>query len=282
MRPEMAARPLHLFEAGVVTEQRFMGLQEAPAALGARLADRLGAEKRVRIPFNPRERWLSAAREACRGLADAVGASMREGATTAVLGGECTVIAGALSGALSAEPELSLVYFDAHGDFNTMATTPSHYISGMVLAHLCGRSVAPLLFPGSHKISDDRVALVGARALDSGEIANLDRSRVLRIAFDREQPEAPGLVAWTRRRSVWVHVDVDVIDPREFPAVAFAAIGGPTMKDFAFVLRQVFAVANVRGMTICGYDARADEKHELAAPLADLIANAIGKVPVRA
>jgi len=37
-----------------------MGLQEAPAALGPLLADRLGAEKRVRIPFNPRERWLSA------------------------------------------------------------------------------------------------------------------------------------------------------------------------------------------------------------------------------
>jgi arginase len=177
---------------------------------------------------------------------------------------------------------LSLVYFDAHGDFNTMATTPSHYISGMVLAHLCGRSVAPLLFPGARKIADDRVALVGARSLDSGEVTNLERSRVLRIAFDGEHPEAPGLVAWTRRRSVWVHVDVDVIDPREFPAVAFAAVGGPPMKDFAFVLRQVFAVADVRGISICGYDARADHDHELAAPLADAIANAVGRVPVRA
>jgi arginase len=278
----MAARPLHIFEAGVVTEQRFMGLQEAPAVLGSLLADRLATEKRVRIPFNPRERWLSAAREACRGLSDGVLASLRDGATAAVIGGECTVIAGALSGALTAEPELSLVYFDAHGDFNTMATTPSHYISGMVLAHLCGRSVAPLLFPGARKIADDRVALVGARALDSGEITNLDRSRVLRIAFDREHPDASGLVAWTRRRSLWVHVDVDVIDPREFPAVAFPAIGGPPMKDFAFVLRQVFAVADVRGITICGYDARADGERALAAPLAELLVNAIGRVPVQA
>ena len=259
-----------------------MGLQEAPAALGPLLADRLGAEKRVRIPFNPRERWLSAAREACRGLSDGVLASLSEGATPAVVGGECTVVAGALSGALTALPELSLVYFDAHGDFNTMATTPSHYISGMVLAHLCGRSVAPLLFPGARKIDADRVALVGARSLDSGEITNLDRSRVLRIAFDREHAEAPGLVAWSRRRPVWVHVDVDVIDPREFPAVAFAAVGGPSMKDLAFVLRQVFTVANVRGITICGYDARADREHALALPLADLVVNAIGRVPVRA
>jgi arginase len=278
----MAARPLHLFEAGVVTEQRFMGLQEAPATLGPLLADRLGAEKRVRIPFNPRERWLSAAREACRGLSDGVLATLRDGGTAAVVGGECTVLAGALSGALTAEPELSLVYFDAHGDFNTMATTPSHYISGMVLAHLCGRSVAPLLFPGARKIADDRVALVGGRSLDSGEITNLERSRVLRIALDREHPDAPGLVAWSRRRSVWVHVDVDVIDPREFPAVAFAAVDGPPMNSFADVLRQVFAVADVRGISICGYDARADRKHALVVPLVDLLVNAIAKVSVRA
>src|SRR5438105_4093532 len=121
MRPEMAARPLHLFEAGVVTEQQFVGLGEAPAVL------------------------------------------------------------------------------------------------------------APLLFPGSRRIAEERVALVGARMLDGGEALNLDRSRVLRIAFDEEHPEAPGLVAWARRRSVWLHVDIDVVNPREFPAVAFAAIGGPSL-----------------------------------------------------
>src|SRR2546428_11654738 len=120
MRPEMAARPLHLFEAGVVTEQRFMGLQEAPAALGTLLADRLGAEKRVRIPFNPRERWLSAAREACRGLADGVLASLSDGANPVVLGGECTGIAGAPSGALPPGPGPSPGYFHAHGGFNTL------------------------------------------------------------------------------------------------------------------------------------------------------------------
>src|SRR5438477_13050203 len=278
----MAARPLHLFEAGVITEQQFSGLQEAPAALGPLLAERLGAEKRVRIPSHPRDRWLSAAREACRTLADGVLISSRESALPFVVGGECTLIAGALSGALTAEPELSLVYLDAHGDFNTLATTPSHYIAGMVLAHLCRRSVAPLLFPGAPKISDDRVALVGARSLDSGEIGNLDRSRVLRIPFDGEHAEAPGLVAWSRRRSLWVHVDVDVIDPREFPAVAFAAVDGPSTKAFGEALRQVFAVADVRGISVCGYDARADRDRSLAAPLADLLANAIGKVPVRA
>ena len=278
----MAARPLHLFEAGVITEQQFTGLQEAPAVLAPLVADRLGAEKRVRIPFNPRDRWLTAAREACRTLADGVLASMRDGAMPTVVGGECTLVAGALSGALTAEPELSLVYFDAHGDFNTLATTPSHYIAGMVLAHVCGRSVAPLLFPGARKIAEDHVALVGARALDSGELANLDRSRVLRIRLDAEHRDSSGLVAWTRRRPVWLHLDVDVIDPAEFPAVAFPALGGPSLIAIADVMRQIFSVADVRGLSICGYDARADRDHALARPLVDVLSAAIGKVPVRA
>ena len=68
----MAARPLHLFEAGVVTEQRFAGLVAAPAALATPFS-RLGPEKHIRVPFNPRDRWLSAARESCRTLADAIG-----------------------------------------------------------------------------------------------------------------------------------------------------------------------------------------------------------------
>ena len=268
----MAARPLHLFEAGVITEQQFSGLQEAPAALGPLLAERLGAEKRVRIPFNPRDRWLSAAREACRTLADGVLISSRESALPFVVGGECTLIAGALSGALTAEPELSLVYLDAHGDFNTLATTPSHYIAGMVLAHLCGRSVAPLLFPGARKIAEDRVALVGARALDAGERDNLERSRVLRIQFDRERTDGSSVIAWARRRQVWLHLDVDVIDPGELPAVAFAAVGGPSMAAVGDLLRQLAGVVDLRGVSLCGYDARADGERTLARPIVDLVA----------
>jgi arginase len=278
----MAARPIHLFEAGVVTEQQFAGLQEAPTALATLLAERLECTKHVRIPFNPRERWLSAAREACRDLADGVLASMREGCSCAVIGGECTVIAGALSGALGAQPELTLVYIVAHGDFNTVATTPSHYIAGMILAHVCGRSVGPLLFPGSRRIGEDHVALVGARALDAGEARNLERSGVLHIPFDAEHPTAPGLVAFARRRKIWLHVDIDVVDPSDFPAVAFPAIGGPSLVALADLLRQLFAVADVRGFSLSGYDARADPKRKLAAPLADLFSVARSRIPVRA
>lgn len=272
MRPQMAARPLHLFEAGLVTEQRFAGLAAAPALLADPFAAALAAEKHVRIPFNPRDRWLTAARESCRTLAEGVTASLRGGARCAVVGGECTLVAGTLSGALAVEPELALVYVDAHGDFNTLATTPSHYVSGMCLAHVCGRSIAPLLWPGARRIAEDRVALVGGRALDPGERHNLERSRVLHVPFDAEHTDASRVVAFARRRAIWLHVDVDVIDPSEMPAVVMPATGGVGAATLEALIAQLFAVADVRGFEVCGYDPTRDDRHALPSVIAGLFA----------
>ena len=272
MRPQMAARPLHLFEAGVVTETRFAGMAAAPGALSEEFARRLGPDKRVRVPFIPRDRWVTAAREACRTLGDAISSSLRGGATCAVLGGECTLVAGTLAGALPIEPDLALVYFDAHGDFNTLATTPSHYVGGMCLAHVCGRSVAPLLWPGSRKIADDHVALVGGRALDPGERTNLDRSKVTRIRFDSEQTDTASVIAFARKRKVWLHVDIDIVDPAEVGAVVFPAPGGVSLALLHDTIASLASVAEVRGFELCGYDSRQDEERKLPAKLADLFA----------
>jgi arginase len=275
MRPNMAAGPIHLLEAGLVTEQRYAGAGTAPAALGGALVERLAPAKRVKIPFNPRDRWLTAARESCRSLADAVTSSLGAGALPVVIGGECTLVAGTITGALAVERDLALIYFDAHGDFNTLATTPSHYVGGMCLAHVCGRHVAPLLWPGVRTISDDNVALVGARQLDSGEALNLDASRVRRIVFDADHPGAHGLLGFARRRQVWIHVDIDVVDPSDVPAVASPVSGGPSLAALSQVLREVAAVSDVRGVELCGYDPAKDPTARLVAPLADLMAVAV-------
>ena len=270
MRPQMAARALHLFEAGVVTETRFAGMASAPGALAEQFVRRLGPEKHVRVPFNPRDRWVTAAREACRTLGDAIASSLRSGATSAVLGGECTLVAGSIAGALTVEPDLVLVYFDAHGDFNTLATTPSHYVGGMCLAHVCGRSVAPLLWPGSRKIAEDRVALVGGRALDPGERTNLDRSKLTRIRFDSEQADTAGLIAFARKRKVWLHVDIDVVDPAEVGAVVFPAAGGASLAALGQAISSLAALSDVRGFELCGYDPTQDAKGKLPPVLAEL------------
>ena len=268
----MAARPLHLFEAGVVTEQRFAGLASAPAALAEAFLRDLAPEKHVRVPFNPRDRWLSAARECCRTLSEAVASSLRAGALCGVLGGECTVVAGSLSGALVVEPDITLIYLDAHGDFNTLATTPSHYVSGMCLAHVCGRSVAPLLWPGSRRIADDHVALVGGRTLDTGERQNLERSHVTHIPFDADHTDLAPVIAFARRKKIWLHIDIDVVDPAQMPAVVFGAPGGVPLTSLRDLVTQLISVADVRGFEVCGYDPTADEARRLPEAIAGVFA----------
>ncbi len=269
--------PVHLLEAGIATEQRYLGMAEAPAALAPEIAALVQPAKRIRIPFLPRDRYLTAARESCRTLADAVAASLAEGARCIVVGGECTLVAGAVSGALAAEPDLALVYFDAHGDFNTLATTPSHYVGGMCLAHVCGHKVAPLLWPGARTIAEDRVALVGARSLDPGEAGNLANSKVRMVPFDPERSEAPGLLAFARRKRLWIHVDCDVVDPSEIPAVDFPVEGGPSLRALIDVLTALGAVATIRGLDLCSYDARKDKgPRPLAPSLARIAAAALG------
>lgn len=259
-----------------MTEQRFAGVAAAPAALGPTFAERLRPEKRIRLPFNPRDRWLTAAREGCISLSDAVRTSLGAGAQVLILGGECTLVAGALSGALAVEPELRLVYLDAHGDFNTVATTPSHFVGGMCLAHVCGKQIAPLLWPGVRKIAEDRTYLVGARQLDPGEAGNLARSRVHRIAFDRDEIDGAALLAAVRRTPVWVHVDLDIVDPRELPAVTLPVPGGPPLRALGDLLRSLGQVSDVRGVEICGYDTREDPEAQLPGVLATAFAYVLG------
>lgn len=277
MTPE-ASTPdsVHLLEAGLASEQRFAGMAESAAALAPAAAQLLSPTRHVRIDFQPREPWLTAVGESCRQLAEAIDASLREGARCAILGGECTLVAGSVPGGLPVIPDLVLVYFDAHGDFNTLATTPSHFAGGMCLAHVCGHQLAPLTWPGARTISDDRVALVGARDLDPGEIVNLERSRVKRIAFEPAHPDAPGLVEFVRGQRAWVHVDIDVVDPSEIPAVSFPVPGGPSLGALRDVLCEIARVSDVRGVELCAYDPRKDPGGVLRTALADTLASAFG------
>jgi len=170
------------------------------------------------------------------------------------------------------------VYVDAHGDFNTLATTPSHYVGGMCLAHVCGRSVAPLLWPGSHKIAEDHVALVGGRALDPGERSTLDRSRLTRIRFDADRADLSGIIAFARKRKIWLHVDIDVVDPAEVGAVVFPAAGGVSLARLGEAITSLASVSDVRGFEICGYDPTLDVKRKLPPLLADLFTALSAKV----
>src|SRR5438128_2017621 len=91
-------------------------------------------------------------------------------------------------------------------------------------------------------VADERVALVGGRSLDAGERQNLERSKVTHVLFDSEHTDTAPVIAFARKKKIWLHVDVDVVDPSVMPAVVFPAPGGVTMNTLTDLIAQLVAV----------------------------------------
>ena len=102
--------------------------------------------------------------------------------------------------------------------------------------------------------------------------ANLERSKVTRIRFDAEQADTAGVIAFARKRKIWLHVDIDIVDPAEMGAVVFPAPGGVSLAVLGETIISLASVADVRGFELCGYDSRQDSGAKLPAAIADLFA----------
>src|SRR5436309_2130353 len=69
-------------------------------------------------------------------VASGVRAARARSALPMILSGNCNTSVGTLAGL---GHEVGVVWFDAHGDFNTPETSPSGYFDGMALAIATGR-----------------------------------------------------------------------------------------------------------------------------------------------
>ena len=155
-------------------------------------------------------------------LAEAVS---RAPAPLAVFSADCPSGVGVLAGRRRAGEDPGVVWFDAHGDFNTEETTESGYLGGFPLAEISGRGrrqVAAAL--GLEPLDDERILLVGARDVDPEEEELLAGSGVRRSSVEdlaaggAELPTGP----------LYLHLDIDVADPSYAPGLNYPVPGGPS------------------------------------------------------
>jgi arginase len=165
-------------------------------------------------------------------LRDLVSQNLVAGKKPVSVAGDCCTTIGVLAGIQQAGINPTLIWFDAHGDFNTWETTPSDFLGGMPLAMLVGMGEQLMVDGvGMATLPEERVILTDGRDLDPGERENLSRSNV------RHYPDVSDLLEGPLPSGpIWVHFDVDVLNLEELPAVSYPAEGGPSSR----VLRQVF------------------------------------------
>jgi arginase len=198
-------------------------------------------------------------------VSDRVRAARTQGVFPLVLSGNCGSALGAVSG-LGAEG-LGLIWLDAHGDFNTPETTTSGFLDGMALATITGRCWRTLAgsIPGFSPLPDDRVIHIGSRQLDALEQDLLNQSRVCVISAERMRIEgAQGALAEAladlrgRVREVYLHIDLDVLDPDAAPANRFSPPGGLSVAQVLEVIGRLRASFPIVSGGIASYDPEGD------------------------
>jgi arginase len=212
-----------------------------------------------------------------------VAAANREGAGALVLAGDDTAAIGVVAGlqhAHGAETAIGVVWVDAHGDFNTPETSFSGILAGMPVAILAGlagplwREAAGLAAP----VPTERILLAGTRELDEKEeeLLRATEVRVLRASELEEAGRLADAIARLAGRCavLYLHVDLDVLDPRFVPSASTPSANGLTINGLAAVMKTVLATSKVAAVTLSSLNpgAGARGKRSVASALETLAA----------
>jgi arginase len=203
-------------------------------------------------------------------LAERVERAAAAGVLPVVLSGNCGSALGTVAGLRAARPAegVSVVWLDAHGDFNTPETTGSGFLDGMALAALTGRCWVRMAatLPGFGPVPEERVATVGVRDLDALECEALARSRVNAVSVDDIRTWGAAvalgraLAAVGGEGRVYLHVDLDVLDPDAVGlANALAPAGGLTLAEAQAVVATVARSCTLGALCLASYDPACDE-----------------------
>lgn len=202
---------------------------------------------------------VGAAVELQRRVAGVVRAARQRGRLVLVASGNCNSALGTVAGIDDAST--TVLWFDAHGDFNTPDTTRSGFFDGMCGAMLTGRGWPELsrTIPRFRPVADERMTLVGIRDLDPGERALLLTSAVRVLS-----PEAARGHEWIAERigpaaPLYLHVDLDVLDPRDLRANSYATADGLRLAELTAILAAAARRGRTLACALASWDPACDE-----------------------
>lgn len=228
---------------------------------------------------------LASAMELAKGIAAAVRAARAAGRLPLILTGNCGAALGVAAGLDQAD--LHVLWLDAHGDLNTPWTSSSGFLDGMTTAMLlgwCHREAATAI-QGFTPLTAERLMLVGGHDLDPSELEVALRVglRMLRPPVARDEAAvAEALDAFSRGGvPLYLHIDLDVLDPRELaPANSFAAAGGLTLYQAIRVVQEAAARMDIVAVTLSAYDPSVDPLGLIPRAALPLVSEAITARPL--
>lgn len=185
-------------------------------------------------------------------LAKIVAEDRRDGYLPVGLLANCSAAWGMLAGlqhsGSSPRPlRVGMVYFDAHGDYNTPETTLSGMLGGMPVAIAAGLALTRMRQKAGLDPALPQRYIVegGVRDTDPLEQELLDSSDIEQLSVQDIRTRSEKLHRAMQRLSeitdvIYIHVDMDVLDPAEVPGHHLKVKDGPTSVELAAAIAEMF------------------------------------------
>jgi arginase len=205
-----------------------------------------------RLPDGEKQQRLSALHKP---LAAFTQQSVLNGKRPISIAGDCCATIGMMAGLQRAGLDPILIWFDAHGDFNTWETTPSGFLGGMPLAMLVGRGEQTLLKALElMPLAEDHVILTDARDLDPGEKQLIEEANIIHLPdvkslLDSTLPDGP----------LYVHIDMDIVNPADASAMKYLAAGGPSAKELQTILKHLNRTEKIAAVSVSTWNPKMDK-----------------------
>jgi arginase family enzyme len=243
--------PLTLIGMLCRSSERVEGAAAGTRALAQELAERHGVAARLIGSPSPMrvlswEEDLEGSRGCLLEAGGQVDDALAAGTRPVLVAPDCSVSLTTLPAVVRHKPGATILWLDAHADFNTPDTTASGYLGGMCLAAACGLWDSGLPSEGAPRVDPTAVVMCGVRDLDGPEVVLLEAKGVVRIA-------RPGVLAEALAgQEVFVHLDLDVLDPSILTS-PFPAPGGLSDGGLRTLLAEVAEACDVFGCEISGF-----------------------------
>lgn len=215
---------------------------------------------------------------AAHALADALGRALQDlpGRRPLVIGGACSNLLGIFPALRQHIGPPGMWFVDGHPDYLDGSTSDTGENADMDLAVLTGDGAAPLvgLAGTSPMVSVGDVVLLGHRGsgLDEGAATDLARvpaelRRIVAATVVADPPAAGQLAAtWLAGtgQGVWLHLDLDVLDPESLPAVTYPQPSGLNWEQLAAVIEPLTRSPRLLGVSVADFRPDLDPTGELA------------------
>jgi arginase len=290
-------RPYAIIEAPSILGLRPSGVEGLPdAMLGHGLAERIGARRAGRLatpPYDPRRdpATLTLNAQAIAAwtprLADAIERVVERDEFPVVLGGDCSIVLGAML-ALRRRRRAGLLFIDGHADFYQPEVNPNGEAASMDLAFVTGHGPpllanlegrAPLVRPADVVVfgvrDADEQRAYGSQPLPR-EMRAIDLAEIRRVGIASAARDAVAHLTRDELDGFFIHVDADCLDDAIMPAVDYRLAGGLTADELELTLRTALATGHALGIEITIYNPSLDPDGAAGARLADLLARALG------